>query len=146
MEAKFGKSLEELADSLVFKPAKMNDTHFWWDKSMDEKRYVKNYDKDGKAFETIKYYILIERSLSHLLNLTQFNSMQVSTEDFTPVLHPMLSSHDTSAHFCQVVCASHLYYDTHYHHSLRLVIKFNGCLRKLRTGCYPSKRCFIFIT
>ena len=56
LEAKFGKKLEELADSLVFKPAKMSDTHFWWDKSMDEKRYVKNYDKDGKAFETIKYY------------------------------------------------------------------------------------------
>ncbi len=56
IEAKFGKKLEELAASLIFKPAKMNDTHFWWDKSMDEKRYVKNYDKDGKAFETVKYF------------------------------------------------------------------------------------------
>ena len=56
LERKFGKSLESLADSLVFKPAKMKDTHFWWDKSMDEKRYVKNYDQNGKAFETIKYY------------------------------------------------------------------------------------------
>ena len=34
----------------------MNDTHFWWDESMDEKRYVKNYDKDGKVLETTKYY------------------------------------------------------------------------------------------
>lgn len=56
LEKKFGKSLEELANSLVFKPAKMKDTHFWWDKSMDEKRYVKNYDKNGEAFETVKYY------------------------------------------------------------------------------------------
>ncbi|MEI9908213.1 MAG: serine hydrolase [Bacteroidota bacterium] len=56
LEVKFGKSLEELAESLVFKPAKMSDTHFWWDKSMDEKRYVKNYDNEGKAFETEKYY------------------------------------------------------------------------------------------
>ena len=56
LEAKFGKTLEALADELVFKPAKMNDTHFWWDKSMDENRYVKNYDKDGKAFETEKYF------------------------------------------------------------------------------------------
>ena len=56
LERKFGKSLERLADSLVFKPAKMKNTHFWWDKSMDEKRYVKNYDQNGKAFETIKYY------------------------------------------------------------------------------------------
>ncbi len=56
LEAKFGKNLEALADELVFKPAKMNDTHFWWDKSMDENRYVKNYDKDGKALKTIKYF------------------------------------------------------------------------------------------
>ena len=56
LEVKFRKKLEELADDLVFKPAKMNDTHFWWDKSMDEKRYVKNYDKDGKVLETTKYY------------------------------------------------------------------------------------------
>ena len=56
LESKFGKKLEELADLLVFKPAKMRDTHFWWDKSMDENRYVRNYDKDGKAFETIKYF------------------------------------------------------------------------------------------
>lgn len=56
IEAKFGKKLEELAASLIFKPAKMNDTHFWWDESMDEKRYVKNYDKDGKTFETVKYF------------------------------------------------------------------------------------------
>ncbi|HEY0045753.1 MAG TPA: serine hydrolase domain-containing protein [Flavobacterium sp.] len=56
LEAKFGEKLEELEDSLVFKAAKMHDTHFWWDKSMDEKRYVKNYDKDGKAYETVKYF------------------------------------------------------------------------------------------
>ncbi|MDX1937436.1 MAG: serine hydrolase, partial [Flavihumibacter sp.] len=46
MEVKFGKKLEQLADSLIFKAAKMKDTHFWWDASMNEKRYVKNYDKD----------------------------------------------------------------------------------------------------
>ena len=56
IEVKFGQKFEKLADSLIFKPAKMNDTHFWWDKSMDEKRYVKNYDKQGKAFETTKYF------------------------------------------------------------------------------------------
>lgn len=56
LEAKFAKNLEALADEFVFKPAKMNDTHFWWNKSMDEKRYVKNYDKEGNAFETNKYY------------------------------------------------------------------------------------------
>lgn len=56
LEAKFGKKLEALATELIFKPANMKDTRFWWDQSMDEKRYVKNYDKDGNAYETHKYY------------------------------------------------------------------------------------------
>lgn len=56
LEVKFHKSLEELAQKYVFKPAKMQDTHFWWDKSLDEKRYVKNYDKDGNVFPIEKYY------------------------------------------------------------------------------------------
>ena len=56
LEAKFHKTLEELARELVFIPAKMVDTHFWWDESMDEKRYVKNYAQNGKLIDTIKYY------------------------------------------------------------------------------------------
>ncbi|HCL05212.1 MAG TPA: serine hydrolase [Chitinophagaceae bacterium] len=56
MEVKFGKNLETLAAELVFHPAKMKDTRFWWDQSMDEKRYVKNHDKNGNAHETVKYY------------------------------------------------------------------------------------------
>lgn len=56
LEKKFVKTLEELTDSLIFKPAQMHDTRFWWDKSMDEKRYAENHDKDGKQLETYKYY------------------------------------------------------------------------------------------
>jgi CubicO group peptidase (beta-lactamase class C family) len=56
LEAKFNNSLEGMADELVFKPAKMKDTRFWWDKSMDEERYVKNYDSQGKLIDTFRYY------------------------------------------------------------------------------------------
>lgn len=56
LEVKFGKKLEVLADSLIFKPAKMFDTHFWWDKSVDEKRYSENYDKLGKIIPTEKHH------------------------------------------------------------------------------------------
>ncbi len=56
LEQKFGKSLEQLADELLFKPANMKDTHFWWDTTMDTTRYVRNYDKNGNAHETVKYY------------------------------------------------------------------------------------------
>lgn len=56
MEAKFGRSLEQLADSLVFTPANMKDTRFWWDAAMDTTRYVQNFDKYGNAHETVRHY------------------------------------------------------------------------------------------
>jgi CubicO group peptidase (beta-lactamase class C family) len=56
LEKKFGQSLEELSDSLIFKPARMTDTRFWWDKGMDEQRYADGHDKEGKQLETYKYY------------------------------------------------------------------------------------------
>lgn len=56
LEKKFGKSLEELTDSLLFKSANMKDTRYWWDPTMDEKRYADNHDKAGKQLETYKYY------------------------------------------------------------------------------------------
>jgi CubicO group peptidase (beta-lactamase class C family) len=45
-----------LAATLIFKPANMVDSHFWWNKSMGESRYVKNFDKEGRAYDTVKYY------------------------------------------------------------------------------------------
>lgn len=56
LEIKFGKSIEQLADSLIFKPAKMHNTYFWWNKKMNEDLYAENHDKNGKQLKTYKYY------------------------------------------------------------------------------------------
>lgn len=56
MESKFNKNIEELAAEQVFSPAGMNDTRFWWDINMDEKRYAQNFDKAGNKIPTAKYY------------------------------------------------------------------------------------------
>ena len=56
IENKLGKSLEELAQELLFDPLNMVDTHFWWNAQMDKKRYAQNFDKQGKQIETKKYY------------------------------------------------------------------------------------------
>lgn len=56
IEKKLGRTLEDLAQELVFEPAGMNDTRFWWDGSMDESRYAKNFDENGNLIETVKYY------------------------------------------------------------------------------------------
>lgn len=56
IEAKFGKSLEALAAELVFRPAGMRDTRYYWDRSMDEARYIRNFDSVGHAYPLQKYY------------------------------------------------------------------------------------------
>ncbi|WP_347922565.1 serine hydrolase [Pontimicrobium sp. SW4] len=56
IEIKFNKSIEELANELIFIPAKMTDTRFWWDETMDESRYAQNFDIKGHNITTEKYY------------------------------------------------------------------------------------------
>lgn len=56
IENKLGKSIEELANELLFAPLEMSDTRFWWDTEMDETRYAQNFDDKGEMLETVKYY------------------------------------------------------------------------------------------
>ncbi|MDP5136582.1 class A beta-lactamase-related serine hydrolase [Rheinheimera baltica] len=56
LEHKFNQSLEALAQQYVFEPAGMTDTHFWWSQGVDEARYARNHDSNGKAFDLEKYY------------------------------------------------------------------------------------------
>ncbi|CAM3607893.1 serine hydrolase domain-containing protein [Flavobacterium gelidilacus] len=54
LENKFHKSLEQLADELIFQPLKMKDTQFIYDKNVDETRLAIGYDKDGNPYEPQK--------------------------------------------------------------------------------------------
>lgn len=54
LEKKFNKSLQQLANELIFQPLKMTDTRYVWDKNVDTTRLAIGYDKNGKAYETIK--------------------------------------------------------------------------------------------
>ncbi len=56
IENKFSKKIEEMTKELVFEPANMTDTRFWWDTTMDETRYAQNFDKNGNKIPTKKYY------------------------------------------------------------------------------------------
>lgn len=53
LEKKFKKSLQQLADELIFKPAKMNDTSYIWDNATDTSRLAAGYDKEGNMYENI---------------------------------------------------------------------------------------------
>lgn len=54
LESKFAMSLENLADSLVFRPLNMKDSYFTWKDDSLSSRYAVNHDKDGIALETFK--------------------------------------------------------------------------------------------
>jgi CubicO group peptidase (beta-lactamase class C family) len=54
LEKKFGKTLDQLADSLIFRPLNMQDTRFSWQSSVDESRFALWHDKEGKLYETEK--------------------------------------------------------------------------------------------
>lgn len=56
LEKKFHKSLDELADNLIFTPLKMRDTKFFWDKSVDESRFAVGHDKAGNEYPIEKYF------------------------------------------------------------------------------------------
>ncbi|WP_029270554.1 serine hydrolase [Flavobacterium sp. KJJ] len=54
LEKKFHKTLDQLANELIFKPLKMDDTKFIWNDITDVSRYASNYDNKGNAYEPIK--------------------------------------------------------------------------------------------
>lgn len=47
VEAKFHRSLQQLADSLLFRPLHMSDTNYGWSDKMDSTRFADPHGKDG---------------------------------------------------------------------------------------------------
>jgi CubicO group peptidase (beta-lactamase class C family) len=54
LEKKFHKTLNQLASELIFEPLKMNDTSYIWTQNTDTSRVADGFDKEGKAYETVK--------------------------------------------------------------------------------------------
>lgn len=54
LEKKFKKSLQQLADELIFQPLDMPDTRYIWNKKVDTARCAAGYDALGNAYETVK--------------------------------------------------------------------------------------------
>jgi len=54
LEKRFKSTIEELADSLIFKPLGMVDTKFSWKENIDTLRYALNHDKNGNLIPTLK--------------------------------------------------------------------------------------------
>jgi len=54
LEKKFGKTLDQLAQELIFGPLGMKRTHFYWNKRVKEEHYAQAYRADGTRYELRK--------------------------------------------------------------------------------------------
>lgn len=54
LEVKFHKTLNELAQELIFEPVEMTDTKYFWDKKTDSTRFAIGYNGEGIPYETVK--------------------------------------------------------------------------------------------
>jgi CubicO group peptidase (beta-lactamase class C family) len=53
LEKKFKKSLQQLADEIIFKPLKMTDTRYVWDSGVDTSRLASGYNKNGQEYPSV---------------------------------------------------------------------------------------------
>lgn len=56
LESKFNKSIQQLAEELIFEPLGMTNTSFVWTKEMDEKPFAMWHNATGKLYELDKFY------------------------------------------------------------------------------------------
>ncbi|SDT00104.1 CubicO group peptidase, beta-lactamase class C family [Mucilaginibacter mallensis] len=54
LEHKFHTTLDKLADSLIFKPLSMHDTHYVWSDEIDTNRLAHGFDPNGNMYPVIK--------------------------------------------------------------------------------------------
>ncbi len=54
LESKFHKTLDQLANNLIFKPLQMNDTEYFWTKNTDSTKFAIGYNEKGIPYQTIK--------------------------------------------------------------------------------------------
>lgn len=54
LEKKFNKTLDQLAEELIFKPLGMTNTRFFWDAKMKEDNFVRWYNNKGEMYDVYK--------------------------------------------------------------------------------------------
>jgi CubicO group peptidase (beta-lactamase class C family) len=55
LESKFGKTLNELANELIFEPLAMTDSQYVFNSKIDPNRVAQGYDNKGNIYETVKH-------------------------------------------------------------------------------------------
>lgn len=98
LEAKFSTSIEQLAERLVFKPAGMHDTYFWWQPEVDETLYAFNHDSEGSALPLHKYHEANAAAnlLTTIADYTRFLQFVMQQREAMPALYQQMISAQVS--------------------------------------------------
>ena len=56
LEAKFNKSIQALAEELIFEPLDMTSTSYIWSEEIDNKQFAQWHDSEGRLYELDKFY------------------------------------------------------------------------------------------
>jgi CubicO group peptidase (beta-lactamase class C family) len=94
LERKFDKTIEELAEELVFTPAGMTDSHFWWDKGVEIGRYAINHDESGNPYQLQKYYEANAAAnlITTITDYSKFIVFVLNQKNLMPVLYEHMIS------------------------------------------------------
>jgi CubicO group peptidase (beta-lactamase class C family) len=85
LEHKFETTIEELADSLIFKPLKMKDTKFYWNNNTDELRFAKWHTEKGETYQDKKH-----------TNASGADDLLTTIEDYSKFMVYILNGADLS--------------------------------------------------
>ena len=99
LEKKFNKSLQQLANGLIFKPTEMTDTRYVWDKNIDTSRLAIGYDKNGNAYETAKNEIpnAADDLLTTVEDYGRFLASVVNSDGLTDKVFKEMTSHQVAS-------------------------------------------------
>ena len=105
LEKKFNKPVEELTDSLIFKPLGMKDTRHAWDEETDESRFAKWHDSEGLKYDVSNktYWACLDDDLITTVEdycrfgVHVINGAGLSAELFQDMVQPHSNIKDHSA-------------------------------------------------
>lgn len=95
LENKFKKPLEELADSLLFQPFKMDHSHLVWNDNVTEQSFAGTHNSEGKPYSYEKSFeanaadnLLITISDFANLGMNLLNQEVLDTETYNAMVKP----------------------------------------------------------
>ena len=99
LEKKFGRPLPELAQTLIFDPLRMTDTHFTWSDKVDESRFARWHDAEGNLHETnhrIRSFSAADNVLTTVEDYGRFAEWVLAGAGLPPALFKeMIAPHAT---------------------------------------------------